>query len=42
VARGGNRLIVRILLWIVFVAALAVVSFFVGYLIGPMLIDRLV
>jgi hypothetical protein len=40
--RGGSSLIVRILLWIVFIAAAAVVAFFVGYLIGPYIIDRIV
>jgi len=40
VARGGSNLIVRILFWMVFAVALAVVAFFVGYFLGPPLIDR--
>jgi hypothetical protein len=39
-ARGGTSLVVRVLLWILFVLAAAVVSFFVGYLVGPYVIDR--
>jgi len=37
---SGQSLIVRILIWIVFVVAAAVVSFFIGYLIGPYVLDR--
>jgi hypothetical protein len=40
VARGESSLIVRLLLWLVFLAALAVVAFFVGYLIGPYVVER--
>jgi len=39
-ARGESSLIVRILFWIVFMIAAAVVAFFVGYLVGPYIIDR--
>jgi hypothetical protein len=39
-ARSGSSIIVRVLLWIVFVLAAAVVSFFIGFLVGPYLIDR--
>jgi len=39
-ARGESSLIVRILFWIVFMIAAAVVAFFVGYLVGPYVIDR--
>ncbi len=35
VARGSSSLIVRLLLWLLFLVAAAVVAFFVGYLIGP-------
>ncbi len=34
-ARGSSSLIVRLLLWLLFLVAAAVVAFFVGYLIGP-------
>ena len=32
---GSSSLIVRLLLWLLFLVAAAVVAFFIGYLIGP-------
>jgi len=40
-AARSKSLIRRILLWAVFVLAAAVVSFFIGYLVGPFVIDRI-
>lgn len=39
-ARGELSLIMRIVVWLLFMLAAAVVSFFIGYLIGPYVIDR--
>jgi len=36
----GRSLIVAILLWILFVVAAAVVAFFIGYLVGPYVINH--
>jgi len=40
VARGESSLIVRILFWVVAILAIAVVSFFIGFLVGPYVIDH--
>ena len=39
-ARGSSSLIVRLLLWLLFLVAAAVVAFFVGYLIGPYVVTH--
>ena len=40
-ARGESSLIVRLLLWLLFLLAAAVVAFFVGYLVGPYVVSHL-
>ncbi len=40
VARGESRLIVRVLLWLLFLLAAAVVAFFVGFLVGPYIVSH--
>ena len=40
VARGSSSLIVRLLFWLLFLVAAAVVAFFVGYLIGPYVVTH--
>jgi hypothetical protein len=39
-ARGESSLIVRLLLWLLFLVAAAVVAFFIGYLVGPYIVSH--
>ena len=39
-ARGESSLIVRLLLWLLFLVAAGVVAFFIGYLVGPYIVGH--